>query len=141
MMNGMNQHSYQNNMNLGNSYQMNQRMGNFNFNNYQGIMNLEMQSNMQQNQRINGLQMRPNMSRPDMINMGIHAPNQAFEYESENSNEESKENYKKQNDDELFLHPYSSIIRKEASNTQSQANMELSRSKPLNMTFKSNDTL
>lgn len=149
LMNGMGMNNYQSRPQMSNSYQIGQQIrSSYNFNNYSGMMNLDLQSNMQCSQhqapahQSNTIPMRNLMSRPEVLNLGLTQPNQKFEYESGNSDEESKEEFNKLEEDELFLHPYSSMYRKEGSaNSQPPGAVDMSRAKPLNLTFKGNDPI
>lgn len=83
---------------------------------YNGMMNLDfVPPTMDPSHRINEMRPRPNtfMHEP-MMNFESRSMNGNICYDSADSDEESKGLGNKR-DDELFLHPYSSIIRKKES--------------------------
>ena len=108
VLNSMNR-GYQSYIPMNSSYQMGRGMNQFGFNNYQGMMNLDIPNLMQPSHRINTQEVHNNTFKPDLQNLSNM---QGFEYESMNSDEESKEMINKNKEDELFLNPYSSMIRK-----------------------------
>lgn len=84
---------------------------------YQGMMNMDfVPPTLETAHRINGMRPRPNRYMSEQaMNFDSQSINRNLYYDSGDSEEESK-GLENKRDDELFLHPYSSMIRrKEAS--------------------------
>ena len=93
---------------MNNMFQLNSMMKAPKFNSYQSMMNFDFPPIMEPS-TLNKIQMRQNMGRPDAVpNLDLRKPHQTFDYESDNSNEESKGPQNRE--DDLFLHPYSSMF-------------------------------
>uniref|UniRef100_A0A7S3JB98 Uncharacterized protein n=1 Tax=Euplotes harpa TaxID=151035 RepID=A0A7S3JB98_9SPIT len=93
-------------------YQLNSMSKFIKLENCQGMMNLDFVPQMDHAHRVADMRFMGNVSRPElMFNCDSRNYNPQLLYESDNSDEESKEMGNKR-EDELFLHPYSSMFRR-----------------------------